>query len=604
MLSILLSWIIIFVVFYSFGKMALIMCQKLFQEDVNYDLGNYNCLDVLLIGVCAVIIPLQLWSLFLPSNHVFLALCITTSLVFCLLNRQIVGEKFGRIKSVMTTLSWIQLMILFLFVIIAFWGTLWLEGNFDSEYYHYPAIRWNVEYPIIPGLANLEDRFAFNSTYLLLSAVFSFQYLWGEPVYGLQSFFYVVIVLWILVSLFRSKGDVKSIILFASAILFSVLYAMNLVNTSTDVLPNLIFFYLIANMLLSPESLHKKKILFFVLPFLIVTLKISLAPIGFIACYILYVLYKQKLTKEAAAMLFVSSLIVILWLIRNVILSGYLVYPLHEIDIFSFDWKLPKEIAMLQKQYIYDYPMSVWKQTLEAPFLRQSRPVWLNFLSLGTVGLIVITLPLSAFYVISQMRKSKNVAALLVLVCTLLTVILGVSNGFDLRFICGALVGLLMLAGIALCDLLQIKKSKWLTYSFVALFFLSYGFWTLTFGRDRFAAMQENYKNLNDRNVSSVLVTPFPAYEYMRRMNYISLDSTITVDKIDDKFDIYVSSIVFGMNHFPLTYRVGEAHHGTLVDYNCLKARGNTIQEGFRMDTVCMHQSLKLVKEALDAKGY
>lgn len=602
MLSILLAWIVIFIVFYSFGQISLLLCDKLFKStSINY----YNCFDILLIGMCTLMIPLQLWSLFLPSNHVFLGISLIIALVFLVFNRCVLIKEFQRFKSVVSSLSGLQLAVLIFFILLAFWSSIWLEGNFDSEFYHYQAIRWNEEYPMIPGLANFEDRLAFNSSFFLLSAIFSFRFLWGEAVYALQLFFFIALVLWALVSMFKSNGGVREVIVFIGVMLFAVLYVIQLVNTSTDILPNLIFFYLAINLFLSVDDLLNKKILFFVLPFLLITLKISLAPIGLISIYIYYMLCRRSRTKAANVLLIVSSFIVVLWFIRNVIISGYLIYPIYELDFFTFDWKLPREIAILQKQYIYDYPMSVWKETLDAPFTRVSRPVWTNLLVMGVVILFLFSSLLSILYLFKQIiKKQLNVPLLLFTVSSLLIVIVSVFNGFDLRFISGALVGLIVLGGLVLCSYLKITQLKRLQYLSVVAFFLTYGVWTATFSRDRFSAVKEHGEQTNCRPLESILQTPYPAHEYMIAMKYIDPSSIISKEKVDSKFDVHISNIVFGLGHFPLAYRIGEAHHGVFVDYRCLKARGEKIEDGFRMDTVCMNESLKRVKNAMREKGY
>jgi hypothetical protein len=40
------------------------------------------------------------------------------------------------------------------------------------------------------------------------------------------------------------------------------------------------------------------------------------------------------------------------WFCRNVILSGYLIYPIPNIDIFTVDWKAPKDVLALEIIYI------------------------------------------------------------------------------------------------------------------------------------------------------------------------------------------------------------------------------------------------------------
>ena len=65
---------------------------------------------------------------------------------------------------------------------IIFWGLLFLifayggsRGylHFDSGLYHAQAIRWIEEYGVVPGLANLHCRLAYNSSAFLLTALYS-----------------------------------------------------------------------------------------------------------------------------------------------------------------------------------------------------------------------------------------------------------------------------------------------------------------------------------------------------------------------------------------------------------------------------------------------
>ncbi len=46
------------------------------------------------------------------------------------------------------------------------------------------------------------------------------------------------------------------------------------------------------------------------------------------------------------------------WLWRNVLLSGYLLYPVPFIDIFTFDWKAPKSVLLLDYTYIKRLPIN------------------------------------------------------------------------------------------------------------------------------------------------------------------------------------------------------------------------------------------------------
>jgi hypothetical protein len=53
---------------------------------------------------------------------------------------------------------------------------------------------------------------------------------------------------------------------------------------------------------------------------------------------------KQKQWKELMLSALPVLVFMVPWLIGNVCVSGYLLYPFHQLDFFSFDWKLPKEM--------------------------------------------------------------------------------------------------------------------------------------------------------------------------------------------------------------------------------------------------------------------
>lgn len=78
-----------------------------------------------------------------------------------------------------------------------------------------------------------------------------------------------------------------------------------------------------------------------------VTLKLTA---GFILLLVIkpaYMLIKEKRWKNILLYIFMGILVIAPWLIRNVIISGYLLYPFPELDIFNVDWKIPAEMAAI-----------------------------------------------------------------------------------------------------------------------------------------------------------------------------------------------------------------------------------------------------------------
>jgi hypothetical protein len=64
------------------------------------------------------------------------------------------------------------------------------------------------------------------------------------------------------------------------------------------------------------------------------------------------------------------------FLVRNVLLSGYLIYPYPSLDLFSFDWKIPFERANTDRSSIISFGRFVGPGDASAPFSVWF-PIWL-----------------------------------------------------------------------------------------------------------------------------------------------------------------------------------------------------------------------------------
>jgi len=40
------------------------------------------------------------------------------------------------------------------------------------------------------------------------------------------------------------------------------------------------------------------------------------------------------------------------WLIRNIILTGWLIYPFPSLDVFNFDWQVPLNMVMSERDFV------------------------------------------------------------------------------------------------------------------------------------------------------------------------------------------------------------------------------------------------------------
>jgi hypothetical protein len=116
------------------------------------------------MGYAVMLGFLQLWHLVAPVNW----LC---TLLFCGAG-VIAGHRCGAYGLRAWSAPSRGTFVLVFFVV----GWLALRalgaaGNYDSGLYHFASVRWSNEYSIVPGLANLHDRLAFNQSHLLFVAL-------------------------------------------------------------------------------------------------------------------------------------------------------------------------------------------------------------------------------------------------------------------------------------------------------------------------------------------------------------------------------------------------------------------------------------------------
>ena len=108
------------------------------------------------------------------------------------------------------------------------------------------------------------------------------------------------------------------------------------------------------------------------------TVKLSAAVLLVMALYPALRLLKEKKWKQTALFIVLGVGIALPYLIRNVIISGWLFYPFTFFDWFDVDWKISKGYADSDAKEIRAYAMEIFDvYQLEQPFSRWF-PNWLN----------------------------------------------------------------------------------------------------------------------------------------------------------------------------------------------------------------------------------
>lgn len=221
--------------------------------------------------------------------------------------------------------------------------------TYDEGLYYSQFIRWTQTYPVVPGLANLHDRFGFNSSWHVLAALFNEDWLTGQAVNQINGVLYLLVVLYLLGGL--NEGATGRLSRFLKLGLL-VLVNMPWVGVYNFIAPaaDLVVFYLLCLLIVVwLEHLERgdsllngsDAALLWIVPAYLLTVKLSALPVLLLTAMLCWQAIQLRRYRSLTGLLSVSALVVAPWLVRNVILSGYLLYPFERLNLFAVDWKVP-----------------------------------------------------------------------------------------------------------------------------------------------------------------------------------------------------------------------------------------------------------------------
>lgn len=363
LIAIAITWLILFAAFVGLGLALLKVTGSIDTVDSEQLFNSFW------LGWCLVLLMLQIWHLLFPVD--FLPICLVLLLGAA-------GLWFGKTELALfvrrTKLKplWVFLLVVSLLA-LANLASAPIRA-YDAGLYHISAVRWSSAYPIVPGLANLHDRLGFNSSYFLYQAMLDTGF-WAQRSYHVASgLLLMVVVLEIAATLrkiFNGEAleffDQMRIVLlatvadqcFAQASTTSPDLAMHLIGIVLSVrLCRLIFSHRGPNRELADTTI----ILF--LSAIGATVKLSFVVMGGLASAVVIVraFYRGRLDPSRstylrawAVSLAVVFLIIMPWMARNVMISGYPIYPI-PLAPFDVEWRVPSETIANLNNWIKSWP--------------------------------------------------------------------------------------------------------------------------------------------------------------------------------------------------------------------------------------------------------
>lgn len=370
MIYIFISWMIIGISAFLWGFSILSVIGR-FNNHQDKDLDL-----VIMAGMCALSVYAQFFSLFYKVD--FLALMGVFLLdVICLpfIYRGLISWMKEKKRLFF---SWRPLAAAGAGVAVLIVAT----GNmqiYDTGLYHAQTVRWIEEYGVVPGLGNLHGRLAFNSAFHCLQALFSFRSIIGQSMHSLNGFMIWIILSYALCSVRFLRGEIYvSDFLRVGLIVYYERMTYYVASPTPDTYTMMLIGYIICKWVTLLEENEKRIAPYAYLCILgvyTISVKLSSAMLIWFVIMPAFWLVRERKWKEILLYIGLGILTVIPFLIRNIIISGYLVYPYPEIDLFSFDWKIPAEEVESMRTAITAWAQG-FRHELEIVSFNEWFPVW------------------------------------------------------------------------------------------------------------------------------------------------------------------------------------------------------------------------------------
>jgi len=367
------------------------------------------------IGMCAcLVVPLS------ASVHVA---CAGASLLYAVLDRRALAryaaDRRAAWKTAQAGAGWKTPAVVLLGVAVAILVLLRSNGpcaDYDTYLYHAQGVRWLKTFGTVPGLANLQTRLGFNNAWFVTATLVDVGPFTFKSFHVIDPFLYLFTLLTLASRFVMRIGTPLNVSRAFEAILLYPLirYGGGINSLSTDIPAALLAIYIVAHLLRRHETDGLKAgdlVWVMVMAPFAATLKQSYLPLMLLPLLSwagIAARERRSLAetgRNAARLAAVYGTIGIAvmapWLARNVMLSGYLVYPFSALDLFNFDWKVPRDVIVSDERWVKSWARAPgvhpdlvlnggvdWFKKWPARF----NPVFLDFMHWLAVGLAVLAL--------------------------------------------------------------------------------------------------------------------------------------------------------------------------------------------------------------------
>lgn len=386
MLFIMINWLYVLITTFCLGYAFSRLAGKLF----GYRIKSVD--GLLMAGLGAATVYAQFFSLFyrvsLLANVVLVIFSAMTVLFWHQDMKRLLTESFrGSSRAV-------KILIPVLFVLWAYFTSRGYMVH-DTKLYHAQSIRWIEEYGIVPGQGVVNSRFSYNSSVFSLAALYSLKFVFGQSMHAMSGWFAFLLSVTTLDIIKGVKKFRLSDFANVAAIYYLTLITDEVLAPSSDYATMCVLFFLVIKWLRLLEQPKEEQQtapygLLCVLGVYALTLKLTAGLILLLLIKPAYRLLKEKQWKQILCYLLLGILTAAPWLIRGVLISGWLLYPFPALDLFDLPWKQKTEWVKTDAGAIKTWGRGVNNSVLAAQPIWEWYGTWFKTLSLMEKGIALV----------------------------------------------------------------------------------------------------------------------------------------------------------------------------------------------------------------------
>ena len=401
----------------------------------------------IILGLSIFSIPVCLFSFFIPLNFFIESILLIFALIPFLSKRL-------RAHSIRFPKEMLQSVWFWIFCLVIILAGSYIPFRPDHFYYYTPTINWLNQYGLIIGVANIDWKLGQMSVFHIIQAGLD------QTIDPFQRLCVFITILF-LVYIFERK---------AYLLLFVIPFCFLFIQTASTDVAIVCLSLIVVNELCFNYKAGNHKILFLISIFIF-----TIKPVAFwlpLWIFIAGFLLDKKELKDYRIYI-IPTLLLIIFLVKNVIASSTLFYPIQLTKLNTY-WLSDLRILELsdQKAAMYTFDQYFTINEINSMTFFQKVYHWLSIDKLQTIINFVIVTVIAVFGVFSSLKKSAFYLSLWFIIVIKTLIVFSFSGQY--RFIIDNIFPLLFIMFYPVLTCKTKIFTAGLAFSLLLLLFISY----------------------------------------------------------------------------------------------------------------------------------